>query len=122
MGLIRTILSVIINLVDLLFAPRLKQLPEAQRAKLQAATQGLSIYQFKACPFCVKLRWEMRKLGIDLPFKDAKNDPRSKEELLNGGGKVQVPCLRTDGPKGSTWLYESKDIASHLSRLVDSCA
>ena len=60
----------------------------------------------------------MRKMGIVIPFKDAKNDPAAKSELMNGGGKVQVPCLRYVENGKEQWLYESKDIAAFLHQAI----
>ena len=39
------------------------------------------------------------------------------DELIRGGGKSQVPCLRIDHPGGTTqWMYESTDIIAYLRR------
>lgn len=48
-------------------------------------------------------------------MKNIHRDPGAREELLAGGGRGMVPCLRTDRPDGtSTWMYESRDIVRHL--------
>ena len=120
MFLVRSFLAVIIRIIDFLFAPKLAKLPEHQAAKVEAQTRSMSIYQFKACPFCVKLRWAMRRMGVDLPFEDAKNDPKAKQELLAGGGKVKVPCLKYEKDGQEKWLYESKDIEAFLRNLVQN--
>ena len=119
MSIIRAILRVIILVVDTLFKPKLAVLPAEQQARLAQATQGMSLYQFEACPFCVKVRWAMRRLGIDIPLKDAKNDNAHKQELLEGGGRVKVPCLRTQSNGQDHWLYESDAINAHLATLVE---
>ena len=37
-------------------------------------------------------------------------------DLMNGGGKTQVPCLRIESPEGDVqWMYESDDIIAYLT-------
>jgi glutathione S-transferase len=46
------------------------------------------------------------------------SDRRFAAELMQGGGKTQVPCLRIKDPQGnSQWMYESDDINRYLSEL-----
>ena len=85
LSIIRGILRVLILIVDKLFKPKLALLPEDQQARLVEATKGMSLYQFEACPFCVKVRWAMRRMGVDIPLKDAKNN---SVDILQG-----APCL-----------------------------
>ena len=116
MDFIRHILGLFVSLVDTVFKPRLKSLTDQQEAYLAKKVEGLELYQFKNCPFCVKVRWEMRRLGLTtIAIKDAKNNSVSKAELLTGGGKVQVPCLKIQTASGKhKWLYESADIIDYL--------
>ena len=118
MNFIRQILGVFVSLVDIIFKPRVKSLTDQEEAYLAKKLQGLELYQFKNCLFCVKVRWEMRRLGITtMPMKDAKNNSVSKAELLTGGGKVQVPCLKIQTASGKPkWLYESSDIIEYLNK------
>jgi glutaredoxin len=119
MAVIRWLLGKIILFLDALFAPKaVARAPEAQR-RVEAALKGHSIYQFEACPFCVKVRRFLKASAISLPLRDAKEE-KYRAELLAGGGKVQVPCLRIQREDGSEqWLYESSDIIAYLqSRLA----
>jgi glutaredoxin len=78
------------------------------------AVGNLSVYEYEACPFCIKVRRFMKASGISLPLRDAKKDPH-KNELLQGGGKLQVPCLRVEKEDGSVqWMYESNEIITFL--------
>lgn len=84
------------------------------QTKVDQATASLVIYQYEACPFCVKVRRALKRMNLHIELRDAKNQ-KFKEELIKGGGKNQVPCLRI--PKGNgdfQWLYESNDIISYL--------
>jgi glutaredoxin 2 len=86
-----------------------------EQAKLDAETAKMVLYQFQACPFCVKVRREIRRYALNIELRDARNDPKHKEALISGGGRHKVPCLQIkDADGGLTWLYESSDIISYL--------
>lgn len=113
---IRWILSKIILFLDWLTSPK-KPIHSAERqAELDAQTANMSIYQYAACPFCVKTRRAIKRLGLNMELRDAKNDPQYRLELERQGGKQQVPCLRIEEPDGITWMYESSDIVAYLNR------
>jgi glutaredoxin len=76
--------------------------------------QHLALYQFHACPFCVKTRRTLHKLNVPVALRDAKNDAQARSELEQLGGKIKVPCLRIEENGQSTWLYESKAIIAYL--------
>ena len=85
--------------------------------KVDKQTKRLTIYQFEACPFCVKVRRFIRKNSLKINLKDAKNNKTYKFELVNEGGKHKVPCLRIEKINSSTeWLYESTEIIKFLNR------
>lgn len=120
MVVIRWILGAIILFVDWLFTPKGPKRNAEQQAKVDERISGLALYQFKACPFCVKVRRECKRLGINLPLQDAKRDLRVRNELLEQGGKIKVPCLRIEQDNQVRWLYESSDIVSFLQQRVNS--
>ncbi len=96
---------------------KVRRTPEVQ-ARLDERTRGMALYHFPTCPFCIRARRAMRRLGIRVELRDARNDPAHRRELEEQGGKVQVPCLRIPGPAGDTWLYESDDIIRHFEGLA----
>lgn len=119
MKLIRWPLGQLILLVDAVTAPRRPQRDAATQARIDDAARNLAVYQYRACPFCVKTRRAMRRLGIEVELRDAKSDPRWRDELLAEGGRLQVPCLRIPQADGSVqWLYESNDIIAYLEQIV----
>lgn len=80
---------------------------------------ALSLYHSQTCWFCARVRHAMEELGIELALRDVDREPERRAELTNGGGKMQVPCLRMDGADGrTTWLYESADIIDYLREHV----
>lgn len=116
MTVIRWILGKIILLINALTKPRgVVRDSEAQR-QVNEQTTKLSLYQFEACPFCVKVRRANARLSLDIKLRDAKSDPW-RAELLEQGGSPKVPCLRIEQPDGSVdWMYESSDIVNYLEQ------
>jgi len=89
---------------------------EEQQA-VDAATQKLALYQFHACPFCLKVRREIHRLNINIELRDAQHDQTHRQTLLNEGGDIKVPCLRIEHDDGAVqWLYESTDIIAYLQQ------
>jgi len=68
--------------------------------------QTLTLYHFMACPYCQRVRDFLAKEGITVPMKNTQENPAFRQELIDLGGKSQVPCLVIDGKA----LYESLDI------------
>jgi glutaredoxin len=122
MKLIRKILSLIILTLDRLFQPKgPNRAPNAQHA-IDVQTAQLKLYQFEGCPFCVKVRREIKRLGLNIEYRDILKNPAWEQEMIQGGGQRQVPCLRIEKNDGSIqWLYESSDINRYLNeRFLNS--
>ncbi|WP_133179070.1 glutathione S-transferase N-terminal domain-containing protein [Shewanella decolorationis] len=113
MFIIRWILGRIILLLNFVFTPKKRKRPQAEQQQIDAQTQALALYQYNACPFCVKVRRAMRRQGLNIQTVDAKQSPY-KDELIAQGGKQQVPCLRIEENGQVQWLYESKEIINYL--------
>ena len=92
MALIRFILGKLILFFDWVFTPRsVQRHPEAQAA-VDAQTASLSLYQYQACPFCVKVRRAMKRHALNIETRDVKSSDIARKELLAGGGNLKVPC------------------------------
>ena len=118
MTLIRWFLGKLILFINALTLPKPIQRDDFNQNKLNQKTKNLSIYQFEACPFCVKVRRFIRKNNLTINLRDAKNEIY-KSELVSGGGKHKVPCLRIKKTNAKTeWLYESDDIISFLKKNI----
>lgn len=112
---VRNGLGSLIAGVDTLTRPPKKQRDPQVQAQVDAAAATMALYQFHACPFCIKVRRAMHKLNVPVPLKDAQKDPVLEQELIQKGGKRQVPCLRIQESDGSErWLYESNAIIQYL--------
>lgn len=117
MKIIRTIVGKLILWWDAIFQPRPLQRSSDAQAQIEKELHALKLYQFLACPFCVKVRREMKRLNLPIETRDAKNDTAFRNELLEKGGKIKVPCLRIEEAPGQyTWMYESNDIIAYLQQ------
>ncbi|MCP9758176.1 glutaredoxin [Aquitalea sp. S1-19] len=105
--------------IDFLTRPRKLKRSAAEQADVDAATASLALYQFHACPFCVKTRRTLHRLNLNVELLDAKNDATARSRLQSEGGKVQVPCLRIEEGGKTRWLYESKAIIAYLEQRFD---
>lgn len=115
MKFVRWFLGRLILTIDFLTRPKPVLREQKEQDAIDAQTANMSLYQFNACPFCVKVRREFRRHTLNIELRDAKNNPVFKEELTNQGGKHKVPCLRIENAdKSVKWLYESDDIKSYL--------
>jgi len=119
MALIRWVLGRIILLVDFLFSPKGVKRDAQLQSEFDRETAKLSLYQYAACPFCVKVRWAMQRNSLKVETKDAKRNPQFAKELVEGGGSLKVPCLRIEENDGVTWMYESSDIIDYLEQRFE---
>ena len=125
MRAIRWILGKFILTANAVFPPKkiITRNMEDQN-QVDQETKNLTLYQFNACPFCVKVRRAAKRFDLDLQTKDARNVEQFRQELLAGGGKIKTPCLNIKDASGNeTWMYESNDIIAYLEqRFVQSTA
>ena len=105
--------------ISFLTRPKKIKRSEEQQKKVNQLAESLSLYQFYACPFCVKVRRAMHRLNIPVATVNAQQD-LSRTELMEGGGKVKVPCLKIVENGEAKWLYESKDIITYLEQRCAS--
>jgi glutaredoxin len=113
--MLRLILGPVLLLKEKLEAPKgVARSPEAQQ-EVDRQCRDLALYQFQTCPFCIKVRQEMRRLSLTVELRDAQSDGPHRAALLAGGGKAMVPCLAIRDEQGGTrWMYESGDIIAYL--------
>ena len=81
-------------------------------------SEQYQLFKSDTCGFCFRVRAYVEQLGIELPLRDVQTDAEAFRELLHGGGKTTVPCLRiersTDTGTQVEWMYESLDIMQYL--------
>ncbi len=114
--LIRNTLGLIMVALDLLTRGRKLQRTPSEQKLVNEQVSELSLYQFFACPFCIKTRRAMHKLNLPIEMRDASQGSPYRAELLENGGKVTVPCLRIEQQGKVEWMYESSDIIRYLEK------
>jgi glutaredoxin len=112
---LRVVLGPFMQVWEFLTRPKgVVRAPAAQQT-VEQQCQSMALYQFTTCPFCIKVRQEMRRLSLPIERRDAQHDQKNKDDLLKGGGAVKVPCLKvTDANGQSQWIYESGAIITFL--------
>ena len=91
----------------------------AAQAEMDDLTANWTLYEFRTCPFCIKVRRTIARHSLNIARRNAQHDLVSRQELLEGGGEIKVPCLRIAAPDGSVqWLYESDAINAYLDALA----
>lgn len=112
---LRLVLAPVMLISEKLSTPKSVERTPEEQAKVDQVCQNLALYQFRTCPFCIKVRKEIARLGLNIEVHDAQLDPAHKQALLEGGGKVKVPCLRITHDDGrEEWMYESDTINAWL--------
>ena len=115
MKVIHWILGSLILLFNWLFTPRSIKRDADLQSAINTATKKLTLYQYNACPFCVKVRRSMKRNALNIQTNDAKRCQQSRDELVAGGGKLKVPCLKIEDEQGGhQWMYDSSEIISYL--------
>ena len=112
---IHFIVGNLIRLVDFVTTPgSIKRDEDAQKA-IDERCQNLTLYFYPTCPFCVRVKRQMKRLNLDIKKVDPRKDETAMKNLKEIGGKVQVPCLQITAEDGnSEWMYESADINEYL--------
>ena len=118
--IIRNALGTVILFADWVSRPKPVQRSPADQSRVQSAMNGLSLYQFRACPFCVKTRRAIHSLGVDIELRDINKDITHREELQQGAGQVKVPCLRIEDNNEVRWMYESNEIITYLNQRANA--
>ena len=112
---LRLVLGPVMLLKERLTNPEGVQRDAAAQAAVDLQCQSLALYQFSTCPFCIKVRQEMRRLSLPIEQRDAQHHSAHRNELQQGTGATQVPCLKITDPNGQTqWLQDSAAIVAYL--------
>ena len=102
------------RLQKLLTGEPVSRSPDAQAA-VDARTKTMALYHYSTCAFSWRVRQVIDRLSLSIELRDIHQVPTHYEDLVRGGGRATVPCLRLDGVDGAVhWMYESTDIAGYL--------
>jgi len=104
----------ILILIDWLFKPSVVKRSDEEQVKVDLETKTLKLYQFYACPFCVKTRRAIKRLNLKVETRNAQAAGEFRKELELSGGRIKVPCLKVEVAGEASWIYESNDIIKYL--------
>jgi glutaredoxin len=117
--LVHAIVGPVLLLWDWLTSPKGIQRPSQVQQLIDDKTRNLTLYQFRSCPYCIRVRRAIKRHSLNIETRDALRDTVSRKQLLEGGGKIRVPCLKIMDEQGNaTWMYESTAIVQHLEERV----
>jgi hypothetical protein len=112
---LRIVLGPVMLLKERLTQPTGVVREAAVQARVDQQCQSLALYQFSTCPFCIKVRQEMRRLSLTIEKRDAQHHTAHRDVLLQATGATQVPCLQITEADGQTrWLHDSTEIVAYL--------
>ena len=118
---LRVVLGPVMLLKERLTQPTGVQRAPAAQTAVDQQCQSLALYQFSTCPFCIKVRQEMRRLSLPIDKRDAQHNNANREQLLQGSGASKVPCLQITEVNGQTrWLQDSTEIVAYLRERFGS--
>lgn len=120
---LRLVLGPVMLLKERLTQPKGMQRDAAAQTAIDLQCQSLALYQFSTCPFCIKVRQEMRRLSLPVAKRDAQHNTANRDELLQGSGATKVPCLKITEANGQTrWLQDSNTIVAYLRERFGTSA
>ena len=112
---LRVVLGPVMLLKERLTQPAGVQRAAAAQDAVDQQCQSLALYQFSTCPFCIKVRQEMRRLSLPIEKRDAQHHAANRDALLQASGATKVPCLKITEANGQTrWLQDSDAIVAYL--------
>lgn len=112
---LRLILGPMMLLKEKLTRPTGLTRPPLLQEETDRQCEKLVLYQYKTCPFCIKVRQEISRLSLKIERIDAQKVGSDREDLSRQGGQIKVPCLKiTDHTGSSQWLYDSEKIVAYL--------
>ena len=116
---IRWILGSLILFLNWVFSPKSIKRDLIMQKEIDQQFAGFTLFHYPACPFCVKVRRVMKKYNLSFKLVDPRNCETDMQDLMKGGGKLKVPCLKIQSNNESIiWMYESSSIISYLKSRV----
>lgn len=77
----------------------------------------LTLYGHSTCVYCREVSDVIDQLGISIKIRNTFKYPEYKQDLVIGGGKTTIPCLRIAFQYGNElWLYDSASIIDFLEQ------
>ncbi len=79
-----------------------------------------ALYHSHSCPFCVRVRSAIDRLGLDVELREIFEEPGFREQLVEARGRATVPVMRITSPDGEQrWMSESRDIVRYRETVSE---
>jgi glutaredoxin len=78
----------------------------------------LALYMFPTCPYCRRVMSTLDALGVEVEYRNIRQNPEYREELIEARGRKTVPVLRiasSEAGEPDEWMPESRDIEQYLA-------
>lgn len=112
---LRIVLGPVMLVWERVSRPSAIKRPSAEQVEVDRQCQDLALYQFRTCPFCLKVRHELHRLSLNIEQRDAQYDAKNRADLVQGCGAPKVPCLKITDTSGKVqWLNDSGAIIAYL--------
>lgn len=95
-----------------------------EKSQKKYSPEQLALYYSPTCPYCLRVFNVLDELGYTpdlagagaggIALRDKTANQQFAQDLLTGGGKKTVPCLRIEHNGEVKWQYESLDIIAFL--------
>ena len=89
---LRIVLGPVMLLKEALTRPQGMVRSTAGQDSVDQSCSALALYQYKTCPFCIKVRQEMRRLSLKITQVDAQPEGPARAELTQQGGHTRYPA------------------------------
>jgi len=64
----------------------------SEQQRIDEQTRGMALYQFKTCPFCIKVRREIRRLSLNIELRDARHDEKTVPTCCRAAAYSRCPA------------------------------
>ncbi|WP_296446438.1 glutaredoxin family protein, partial [Rhodoferax sp. UBA5149] len=87
----RLVMGPVMLLWEFVTRPKGLVRPLALQEKVDQQCRNLVLYQYRTCPFCIKVRQEKRRLSLKIERVDAQKAGKNRDDLVRGCGQTKVP-------------------------------
>ncbi len=97
--------------------PRIVDRPQEEQERVDRETSRLALYYHEGCVFCIRVLRVIERLHLKIDFRNIREVPAYRDQLVEQGGSSTVPCLQIRRDDGEMeWLYESHQIIDYLEK------
>ncbi|MEX0732283.1 MAG: glutathione S-transferase N-terminal domain-containing protein [Aquisalimonadaceae bacterium] len=97
--------------------PRVVERSREEQVKIDEKAAQLALYYYESCSNCIRVLRTIERLRLKIDQRNIRTVPGFRKQLIHGGGRASVPCLRVRKPDGELeWIYGPNAIIEHLEK------